>query len=402
MNGIIEKHSNVLSEDTCPLCGSKQLIVFLEITDVPVHCNVLWSNQDEALKCPTGDIKLVYCPSCSFVYNVMFDSSRLEYTEAYENALDFSPFFQNYLQSLASRLVEGYKLNDKDILEIGCGNGNFLRLLCKLGKNRGVGFDPAFIEQKEQISESQVKFVQDFYSERYKEHQANLVVCRQTLEHLPNPKNFLKMLRLTISKGMSPHFFFEVPNAKKIFSDLFVWDIIYEHCSYFTSVSLAYSFLSSGFRVLELTEEFESQFLGIHTKVGNQNTIRSIRKYSSEIYRTASDIASFNSEFKRKIKTYKDKIGQIESKGQRAVVWGAGSKGVTFLNQLKDFQIKYVVDINPRKHGMYIPGTGQQIVEPKFLLDYKPEIIIVMNPIYADEIRQIVKNLGLNTQFMFG
>ena len=48
-------------------------------------------------------------------------------------------------------------------------------------------------------------------------------------------------------------------------------------------------------------------------------------------------------------------------------MWGAGARGVTLLNMLNDSRIEYAVDINPRKQGKYVPGTGQQIVEPTFL-----------------------------------
>ena len=89
--------------------------------------------------------------------------------------------------------------------------------------------------------------------------------------------------------------------------------------------------------------------------------------------------------------------------GQRVVVWGGGAKGVTFLNTLKtQDQIEYVVDINPRKQGRYVPGTGQQIVPPEFLRDYQPDVVIVMNPIYKSEIEQIIKGLGLTAKFLYG
>jgi hypothetical protein len=74
---------------------------------------------------------------------------------------------------------------------------------------------------------------------------------------------------------------------------------------------------------------------------------------------------------------------------------------VTFLNTLKTKDhIDYVVDINPRKQGRYVAGTGQQIVTPDFLRDYQPDMVMVMNPIYKREIQQITKRLGLSTDFV--
>jgi C-methyltransferase C-terminal domain len=53
------------------------------------------------------------------------------------------------------------------------------------------------------------------------------------------------------------------------------------------------------------------------------------------------------------------------------------------------------VDINPHKHGRFMPGTGQEIVAPEFLVGYGPTDVLVMNPIYTEEIRQNLARLGL-------
>ena len=47
-------------------------------------------------------------------------------------------------------LREAYKegLRGKDIIEIGCGKGEFLLLLCEMGNNRGTGFDPGFVSER--------------------------------------------------------------------------------------------------------------------------------------------------------------------------------------------------------------------------------------------------------------
>ena len=396
------KHVNKLSENPCPICDSKQFIMFFEMLDVPVHCNILWPSRDAARNCPIGDIKLAFCPVCSFVTNLAFEPARLEYTQAYENPLHFSPLFRYYARSLAERLIERYDLHKKDIIEIGCGNGYFLTLLCEIGNNRGVGFDPTYVKRARAQSEAKnrVKFIQDFYSERHGNYQGDLIVCRQTLEHIQNPKDFLNILRQAIGNRLDTHIFFEVPNALQTFRKLFVWDIIYEHCSYFTPISLSLTFSSCGFRVCELAEGFEGQFLCIYALPSDQDVSDSDYEQPAEVNRIASDIATFAANYQSKVETWRHRLKEMESRGQRAVVWGAGSKGVTFLNKFKNSQVEYVVDINPHKQGMHIPGTGQQIVPPKFLQDYHPDVIIVMNPIYMREIQQLTERFGLDTEFM--
>jgi hypothetical protein len=67
--------------------------------------------------------------------------------------------------------------------------------------------------------------------------------------------------------------------------------------------------------------------------------------------------------------------------------------------KIKD-EIQYIVDINPNRHGKFIPGVGKQIVSPNFLKDYKPEVIIIMNPVYLDEIRKMVETMGIKAEYL--
>jgi hypothetical protein len=84
------------------------------------------------------------------------------------------------------------------------------------------------------------------------------------------------------------------------------------------------------------------------------------------------------------------------------VVWGAGSKGVMFLNHVQNRNgVEYVVDINPQKQGMFVAGTGQQIVSPQFLQLYRPDVIVVMNVIYQKEIQEVTAGLGLFPDFKY-
>ena len=72
-----------------------------------------------------------------------------------------------------------------------------------------------------------------------------------------------------------------------------------------------------------------------------------------------------------------------------------------FLNMVESRDaIQYVVDFNPRKNGMHIAGAGQRIVPPDFLREYRPEVVVVMNPIYQEEIRSMTRQLGLEVSFL--
>jgi hypothetical protein len=84
---------------------------------------------------------------------------------------------------------------------------------------------------------------------------------------------------------------------------------------------------------------------------------------------------------------------------KKVVLWGSGSKAVSFLSSLGSAAtpiVQYVVDINPFRHGCYMPGTGQQIIAPTFLADYKPDVVIAMNSIYIPEIESDLRRIGIH------
>jgi len=75
---------------------------------------------------------------------------------------------------------------------------------------------------------------------------------------------------------------------------------------------------------------------------------------------------------------------------------GAGSKGVTLLNRLGvRAAVEYVIDVNPRKQDRFVPGTGQRVLAPDFLRQYRPHVILLPNAIYAEEVRQQIGALGI-------
>ncbi len=95
-------------------------------------------------------------------------------------------------------------------------------------------------------------------------------------------------------------------------------------------------------------------------------------------------ITQFSENATNLIWKWRNSLSAMLKNKSKSVVWSAGAKGVSFLNILKmpESNIVGVVDINPRKQGMFIPLTGQQILIPNELKKINPEFVIVMNSIY--------------------
>lgn len=388
------------SPTICTVCHAREIEIFVEIPNVPVLCNILWPTREEATAVSRVNIPLAFCPNCGHIFNPDFDLSLMDYSQVYENSLHFSPRFQQYAESLAQDLVERHDLHGKDIIEIGSGKGDFLEMLCELGDNRGIGFDPSYVPgETERAKTSQIEFVQDFYSEQYTDRSADFVVCRHTLEHIEDPVAFMDMVRRTIGDRETT-VFFEVPNGLYTLHEMAIWDIIYEHCSLFTKYSLAFLFEQAGFEVTDIRTTFGDQYLCIEARPKEDTEAVTTLTWNKPT-EIVDDVAQFSVRYQQKTAEQHQMLADMHAAGQTAVIWGSGSKGITFLNMLETADsIEYAVDINPRKQGMHITGSGQRIVPPDFLAGYRPDAVIVMNPLYIDEIRQNVQEMGIEPTFL--
>jgi SAM-dependent methyltransferase len=378
--------------DVCLVCAGTSLKPLIYIPDVPALCNRLCASEAEAANAPRGDIRLTHCLDCGHVVNSAFDPARVKYDGRYENTLTFSPRYRRYADETARRVICRYGLIGKRIVEIGCGCGDFLRLLCAAG-NHGEGYDPSQPTGRHAAGPGSFEIigrnlaVEDVSG-------ADFVCCRHVLEHLPEPVGLLRRLHESISAGGGGVVFFEVPNALFILDRLSIWDIIYEHVSYFTPSSLTRAFYGAGFTVRYAEPGFDDQYLWVEACV-DVHTASSVLPTlpADALYR------SFGVRFAERVAQWRRRIEALRRDRRRIVVWGAGSKGIMFPNLLGvpvGAGIDWVVDINPRKHGHFVPLTMQRIVGPECLPYNPPDVIIVMNPEYQPEVRSIIADIGVD------
>ncbi|MBD5781191.1 methyltransferase domain-containing protein [Pelagicoccus sp. NFK12] len=367
---------------------------------MPVSIGVQWPDIETARSCGRGDLQLAYCNSCGFIWNRSFDESRLEYSQKYDNSLDFSPVFQSYAEGLADRLIETYSIRGKRVVELGCGKGHFLSLLCERGENTGIGFDPSYEgERVDSAVAERIEYVQDFYGEKYTDHPGDLVCCRHVLEHIKNPFDFLASVRKTVGGNTDTIVYFEVPNVRLILERLSVWDIIYEHCNYFSRESLVNLFGSAGFEVLRIEETYEKQFLSIDCRLSSEGA--SSQATPEPLNDLSGLVDRFSTEMKERIGSWHARLEEFEKAGKKVAIWGAGAKTVGFVNMLQiGDRIPIAVDINPHKQGLHLAGMGQKIVSPVQLQSEKPDVVIVMNPIYSGEIKSQLDSMGLTPEII--
>jgi hypothetical protein len=381
----------------CPCCASVDINLFHHINEVPVNSVLNVASRDQALHFPRGSLTLGFCNNCGFISNTEFDPELIRYSSECEESQGFSPTYSAFAKELAIELVEKYEMHHKKIIEIGCGKGEFLELICDIGQNWGVGFDPAYVPGRgSDLSSNRLTFIRDYYSERYADYHGDMVCCRMTLEHIQKTAELVNTLRHSIGDREDTVVFFQVPDVTRILRDCAFEDIYYEHCSYFSPGSLARLFRSFRFDILELKTVYQEQYLIIEAKPAAEQTQPEL-PIEKDFQVLEKYIRNFKERYAAVVQYWYDFLEKAKKEKKQIVIWGSGSKGVAFLNSVPNSNfVEYVVDINPYRQGTFMAGTGQAIVAPDYLKKYRPDVVIIMNAVYRKEIQIDLHRMDCN------
>ncbi|MGH8298204.1 MAG: class I SAM-dependent methyltransferase [Steroidobacteraceae bacterium] len=382
---------------TCSACGGGDIQVFYRVKDVPAHSCLMFGTREEALAFPRGEIELGFCSSCGFIENVRFDGGLNRYSAEYEETQAYSPRFQQFLDEVWDDQIERFGLGPgMAALEIGCGKGEFLVGLCERSGCGGIGLDPAYRPERTRSSAAErITFIRDFYGPKYAHLHADYVCCRHTLEHIAPVAEFVRLVRETIGDRRHVNVLFELPDMERILQQGAFWDIYYEHCSYFTRGSLARLFRTAAFDVRGLYKAYDDQYLMLEAQPAPHAT-DPVLAQEDDRNAIASLVERFERQVNERLQALAEATSRWRASRRRLAIWGSGSKCVSLISSLKlGSELVAVVDINPHKHGKFLAGSGLEIVSPNALVSLHPEVVLVMNAIYSDEIKRDLAEHGL-------
>lgn len=319
----------------------------------------------------------------------------MSYAGNFEESQHFSDTFSAFAKYLASEIARKCAISGKHVLEIGCGKGEFLRELCRVGDATGVGIDPGYRADPGRGGETdRVQFIAEYFKPNGPLN-ADVILCRHTLEHIAPVREFVESIRERIGSRTDCWVVFETPDAKRVLQEGAFWDMYYEHCSYFSPGAHARLFREQGFDVTDLSVEYRNQYIVQYAlpAAGPSQSRLSLEDDLVEMRRLAENypilVTKVQDEWRERVR---------QAKG-RVVLWGGGSKGVSFLTTLGlDDEVSAVVDVNPYKQGKFMPGTGHRVIAPSELVDEAPDLVIVMNPIYVPEISEALTAMNLNPE----
>jgi hypothetical protein len=379
----------------CPLCGRTDFMPVLYSDKTMTSANVLYASEAEARNAPVGVLTILLCRYCGFVFNSTFNHDLVPYGKQYENDQSKSRRFLTHMQEMAVRVRAAANGRPLRVVEVGCGQGQFLRLIMgdhPAAQDRASGFDPSY--GGEDIPGYNI--YRSYFgpnSVNALGFQPNVVVSRHVIEHIHDPIGILSSVRIALSPAPEAKVFFETPSIQWIFENNAFWDLCYEHCSYFSPASLAFAFEASGFEPQKVETVFGGQYLWIEA-IASQPKCAAQKPDDTLAIRFARTIVESQKQWRSRLIT-------LALTGKVAV-WGAATKGAMFVQHVDPDRalVHCLIDINPMKQSQFIPLTGHPVVDWQTAIAQGVSTIIVTNPNYLEEIQKTLGARSLHVNFL--
>lgn len=355
----------------CRVCGAWLHSPILTQNNMPAIAQFL--PQEHNLEQDKGiDILIHQCPSCGLV---QLSNEPVYYYKEVVRSAGFSKemveFRTAQFKSFAGRFSGG------ELLEIGCGAGEYLSIMSEFVPCYGIEYSESNINICRQKG---LRVGRTFLSKQspYARVENDVVFkfdgffIMNFLEHIPKPSEFLRL----IGENLKPNAIglVEVPNFDLSLKELIFTDFSTEHLSYFSQDTLRRTLEMSGFQVLSMDI------------VWHENIISAVVQKRQTLDLSCFDKAStiLQNELSEFLNTYKDK---------KVVVWGAGHQSLATLALTGlAYKFSYVVDSAPFKQGRYTPVTHLQIKSPQSILEDEIEVVVVNATSYSDEVVRILQS----------
>ena len=379
--------ADVLQSSTCPACGHHVAVPFYDGGRRPL-ATLAWPESSPAARSmPRHPLSFVRCIDCGHVYNSRFDYSVVPYSDKPNLMFNRGVLWTAHLDKVR-RLILDHLPPRPSVVEIGCGDGDFLKSLALARpEGRFVGFDPA---ASAELSDGQIDVRRSLFQpgRHLEELLPDLVISRHVLEHLMNPLAFVQAVSFATSwLNTDTRLFIEVPCVDKALRLGRTVDFFYEHNSNFTTDSLE--------RMLQrCAGEVELVQRGYNDEVAYG---MAQFKSSPKQVALAQDALAFRRRATESQSTVRQALESLVQQGERIAIWGGTGKAAAFITQygLDARRFPTVVDSDLDKAGTFVPDMGQKIRFRDHLLDHPVEIILIATQWRAADIVTEIEHSGI-------
>lgn len=312
-------------------------------------------------------LRVYQCSGCGLV---QLSTKPVKYFREVIRAVGISKEMMDFRRTYFKGFVDRYNLSNKKAIEIGCGSGDYLSIICEFIPNSyGLEYSDSAIKN---CREKGLRVFRGFIENddyRIEESPFDAFFCLSFLEHVPSPNSFLRGIWNNLSNDAFG--IVEVPNFDMILRKSLFSEFITDHLFYFSKETLFTTLRLNGFEVLEIKEIWHDYILSAEVK----------KKKSLDL-----------SSFQEKLNRFIEEIDEFCRHFKRVAVWGAGHQALLILSQIKSKKnIRYVIDSARFKQNKFTPSTHIPVLAPEILDKNPVEAVIVMAGSYSNEVVEILR-----------
>jgi len=388
----------------CRFCDEPLKHIFLDLGKSPLSNSFLKEEMLNQLE-KFYPLCVYVCEKCLLVQLPEFENPKNIFTD-YAYFSSYSETWVRHAETYVNMMIARFGFNkNSQVIEIASNDGYLLQFF----KKRNIpilGIEPA-VNVAKVAEQKGISTISKFFSVKTANglvkdgKKADLIVGNNVLAHVPNLNDFVEGLRILLKPtGIIT---LEFPHLLKLIQENQFDTIYHEHFSYFSLLTAKEIFSSHRLTVFDVEElPTHGGSLRIYVKHSDFDdhpiTERVSMLITKEHQFGLENISTYTN-FPKKIKDVKKKLREFfilaKNKGKKIVGYGAAAKGNTLLNycEIGIDLIDYVVDRNPYKQGLFLPGTHIPIKDPKEVQKTKPDYLVIMPWNLKDEIMKQMSHI---------
>ena len=318
-------------------------------------------------------LDIYQCTKCNLVQHIL---PPVSYYKEVVRAVSVSKEMEEFRIQQFKEWVELNKLTNKKYIEIGCGGGDYLEIMRKIGIKEVFGLEYSDKNlascKAKNLDVSKGYLENNLKIQAQHQHSYDAFGIFSFMEHWPNPCEALGILWDLLAE--EAYGVIEVPNFEMIQKKGLYTEFITDHIFYFDKNSISHILESNGFEITSIKTIWHDYILSVEVKK-----------------RTPLPVSNFKDKFNLLNNELTNYIKKFDKKD--IVVWGAGHQSLAIIS-LSGIasKISYIVDSASFKQNKYTPGTNINIQSPEYLEAKKPDALIIIAAGYSDEVKNIISS----------
>ncbi len=373
----------------CRFCGHELKHTFADLGFSPLS-NEYLTAEDLDRGQMSYPLNVKVCAHCFLVQAALYQRPEQIFGE-YQYFSSYSDSWLRHCKAYVDMIVPRLVLDrESHVLEIACNDGYLLQYF------QPYGIPVKGIEPAENVAETaRAKGIEVqccfFGAETAREIAMadglyDLVIGNNVLAHVPDINGFVEGLSLVLSPEGT--ITMEFPHLMRLMEQSQFDTIYHEHFYYLSLTAVQQIFQAHGLEIYDVEE--------LETHGGSLRIYAAHREHAREQMSPAvsallareeafglRDISAYSDLTDRMQRIKLDAlqlITEAKRQGKRIAAFGAAAKGNTFLNYcgIKSDMIEFVVDSNPHKQGLFLPGSLIPIVGPEVLRERRPDLLLIL------------------------